>query len=148
MMFDNFSDSSRVWLYKSDRELNASEQEQILSLTDDFLKKWAAHGNQLFGKATILENWVLVISVNEGISSASGCSIDSKVKFIKNLGEKLSIDFFNRMKVLIRKDENRKEIHFSDISNYSDWEVLNPMLSSMKEFRGNLWIPISESQWA
>lgn len=140
MMFDNFSDSSRVWLYKSDRELNASEQEQILSLTDDFLKKWAAHGNQLFGKATILENWVLVISVNEGISSASGCSIDSKVKFIKNLGEKLSIDFFNRMKVLVKKENERKEIHFSEISEHSDWFLLNPLLSTMKEFRGNLWV--------
>lgn len=140
MMFDNFSDSSRVWLYKSDRELNASEQEQILSLTDDFLKNWAAHGNQLFGKATILENWVLVISVNEGISSASGCSIDSKVKFIKNLGEKLSIDFFNRMKVLVKKENEHKEIHFSEISDHPDWLLLNPLLSTMKEFRGNLWV--------
>lgn len=146
-MFENFSANSRVWIYKSNRELVESEQTTILNLTRSFLTDWAAHGNQLFAEATILDNWALVIAVNENMTEASGCSIDSKVKFVKSLEEKFSIEFFNRMNVLIRKDGIKKEVHFSEIGGYSDWQILNPMLSNMQEFRENLWIPIKESQW-
>lgn len=146
-MFDLFSGDSRVWIYKADRELSKSEQEKILFLTRSFLKDWAAHGSQLFAEATIIENWALVIAVNEKITSASGCSIDTKVQFVKSLEKEFSVDFFNRIKVLIKKGDELKQIQFSELSEYPNWNLLNPMLSTITEFREKLWLKVDQTAW-
>jgi hypothetical protein len=80
-----------------------------------------------------------VLCANEDFVSASGCSIDSSVHFVKSLGNELHVDFFNRMNVLIFEGENQTKL-----ANYIDAvrensSFLNPTIEKLGELRTN-WI--------
>ncbi|MDG1333497.1 MAG: hypothetical protein P8P74_14270 [Crocinitomicaceae bacterium] len=148
MSLSNLSPSSKVWVYKSNRELTSSEQEFIRKELDIFIPQWASHGNQLFGGAEVVENWFVVLAVDETQSAASGCSIDTSVQFMKALGKELNVDFFDRMHVLIAKEDMKVQVHFSELGSHSDWDVYNPLVSNLEEFRSAWLTPIKESQFA
>jgi hypothetical protein len=86
-----------------------------------------------------------VLVADESSTKASGCSIDSSVRFIKEIGSKLKIDFFNRLYVLIEKDGEFKRVHFSDLSEYTNWNLFNPMVKTLGEMRTNWIVPVQES---
>ena len=83
---------SRVWVYQSDRCFDDSEIETINLLCFDFIKGWAAHGAPLKASFEVIDKYFLVLAVDQNIASASGCSIDSSVKFIKDLELKFKIN--------------------------------------------------------
>lgn len=140
--------TSRVWIYKSNRVMTETEQSLISKELDDFIPGWASHGNQLFGAAEIVHDWFVVLVVDESKSMASGCSIDSSVQFIKMLGEKCGLDFFDRMHVLVEKDGQAKNVHFSDLSDYQDCTLYNPFVDNLADYRSNWKVKVSESSFA
>lgn len=97
-------DHARVWIFQADRFLTESEVDTISNVLNSFIPQWAAHGNQLYGGYTVEKNLFIVIGVDESQSPASGCSIDSLTKVIKELGADLKIDFFNRLAISYEDD--------------------------------------------
>ncbi len=148
MSFKDLSPASKIWIYKSNRELTTSEQEFIRKELDIFIPQWASHGNKLFGAAEILENWFVVLAVDETQSMASGCSIDTSVQFMKAVEKELNVNFFDRMQVLIDKNGEKQQVHFSEIGNHSDASIYNPLVATLGEFNTNWLIPVQESQFA
>ena len=148
MSLSNLSSSSKIWIYKSNRELTLSEQSFIREELDLFIPHWASHGNKLFGGAEVRENWFVVLAVDETQSTASGCSIDTSVQFMKALGKELNVDFFDRMHVLITNGEMKVHVHFSELGSHPDWELYNPLVSNLEEFNSRWLIPVKESQFA
>ena len=148
MELSSLSPRAKVWVYKSNRELTEPEQAFIREELNRFIPQWASHGNQLFGGADVVENWFVVLAVDESKSMASGCSIDTSVQFIKALGKELSVDFFDRMHLLIKKDTLKNQVHFSELGSYLDWKLYNPLVSTLGEFTTNWLIPVEESQFA
>lgn len=144
MLFPEFSENSKVWVYKSNRALNADDIQLISDTLNEFVPKWAAHGTQLYGSWTILEDWFVVLTVDEEKFSASGCSIDSSVKVIKSLGSELGIDFFNRMNVLIEENNALKEIHFAEIDKHPEALLFNPIVTDLKSLRESWKIPAKD----
>ena len=144
-MFQHLNENSRVWIYQSDRILKEAEILFLNSELKAFVAQWAAHGNQLFGDHLVYQNRFIILCVDESQSNASGCSIDASVRFVKELGKELSIDFFNRMNVYLEKDNDFKYIHISGIKEFSEWNVYNPMVVSLKELRDQWLIPVSDS---
>ncbi|WP_422007729.1 hypothetical protein [Roseivirga pacifica] len=94
--FEKLSDNARIWIYQADRVLNASEQKEILAQTESFLHQWAAHGQALLASAKIEHGHFLIICTDESFNLASGCSIDSSVRFVQELGEQFKVNFFER----------------------------------------------------
>ena len=90
---------NRVWIYQANRFLNNDEVVQINELLTNFVSSWTAHGSALAGKAFVTEKLFIVIEVDEEVAGVTGCSIDKSVNFIKAIGEKFNIDFFDRMRV-------------------------------------------------
>ena len=148
MSLSNLSPSSKIWVYKSNRELTSSEQELIRKELDIFIPQWASHGNKLFGGAEVVEDWFVILAVDETQSMASGCSIDTSVQFMKALGKELNVDFFDRMHVLIEREGAKEQIHFSEISDHVDAKIYNPLIQTVAEFRSAWLTPVSESQFA
>lgn len=148
MSLSNLSPSSKIWVYKSSRELNSSEQDIIRKELDIFIPQWASHGNKLFGGAEVVENWFVILAVDETQSMASGCSIDTSVQFMKALGKELNVDFFNRMQVLIENEGQKEQVHFSEIGNFPNAKLYNPMIGNLNELNTNWLIPVKESQFA
>ena len=145
MIFPEFIPESKVWIYASNRELTQKDQETITSELEPFISEWAAHGKGLLGKSSILENRFVVLVVDESKAMASGCSIDTSVRFMKDLGAKLNIDFFDRLKLYVEKDRHFDRVSLSELHEYGDWDVYNPMISSLKELRENWKIPVHSS---
>jgi len=137
-IFPELPDHSRVWLYLADRKLDSTELLFAEEKLQDFLSTWKAHGKSLNCNGTILFSQYLILSVDEDIESASGCSIDSSVRFVKLLGSELNVDFFNRMNVLTFPNENEWKL-----SNYFDAKnghvpYFNPLIETLGQLR-NEW---------
>ena len=138
---------SRVWVYQSDRCFDDSEIETINLLCHDFIKGWAEHGAPLKASFEVIDKYFLVLAVDQNIASASGCSIDSSVKFIKDLELKFKINFFNRMNLVVKKDKEVKLIPFTELQSYSDWKVYNPLVDSLELLMSSFLIPVTESDF-
>ena len=148
MNLSNLSPDSRVWVYKADRPMSESERNSISEELNNFIPQWAAHGANLFGGAEVLNEWFVAIAVDESQVLASGCSIDSSVKFIREVGARLNINFFDRMHVLIHKDGEDQNVHFSELSNFQDWKIYDPMVETLGDYNANWLVNVSESRFA
>ena len=97
-----FSENSRVWVYQSDRRLTDEEAHEIQIRLNGFTQAWAAHDNALKARAEVRYNRFLILMVDESQTGASGCSIDSSVRFMQQLGQQFNIDLFDRFNLAYR----------------------------------------------
>ena len=95
---------SRIWIYQSERAFSPQEEELIQTEMDDFLAEWAAHGQALLAQGVILHHRIIVVALDQNHEAASGCSIDSQVRFIQSLGQKLGVDLMNRQLIHMRQE--------------------------------------------
>lgn len=95
-------DHARVWIYQSDRQLSESEIFLIKQRSKAFIAEWNAHGAVLRAQLSVFYQRFIVIIADETAVKASGCSIDSSVRFIKSLENELNIDLFNRLNLAYR----------------------------------------------
>ncbi len=105
-VLNHLPDHSRVWIYTTPRPLTVEEQEFISARMSNFVADWAAHGAKLNADFTILHNRFIIIVVDEGPQNATGCSIDSCVHELQRIGQELKIDFFDRMNIVYRDEDN------------------------------------------
>ena len=145
-MFEQLPDSSRVWIYTADKSLSSIEDSLNTDISQ-FFSRWAAHGSGLFGDGKIIKNFFLVLVVDESKVGASGCSIDSSVKFIKSLGEKYGIDFFNRLNMVVRENGTDSLVHFSELKKYNSAELYDPMITDLGNLRSNWLRPVSKTSY-
>lgn len=97
-----FPKNSRVWIYQSDRELNAAETAGLQQQLNAFTREWTAHNNQLKAAAEIRYNRFIILLVDESQAGASGCSIDKSVKVMKEIEQHLGINLFDRFNLAYR----------------------------------------------
>lgn len=138
-LFPDLTDDSRVWLYLANRKLDATELQFAEEQLSVFLTSWKAHGKQLNCNGLILFSQYLILVVNEEVESASGCSIDSSVHFVKSLGNELEVDFFNRLNVLkfIGDTDTETSNYFTAMNGVEPY--LNPLIQNLGELRNN-WL--------
>ncbi|NRA11600.1 MAG: hypothetical protein HRT57_06575 [Crocinitomicaceae bacterium] len=145
MFFPELNPDSKVWVYTADRDFDATEVNFINDSLAIFIPQWAAHGAKLIGNGIVHKSRFLILSVDESQVNASGCSIDTSVQFVKNLGSELDVDFFNRMNVVIENDGVMDTVHFSDLKSHMNSKVYNPMITKLSELNSSWLIPVEES---
>jgi hypothetical protein len=94
--FENMPDHARVWVYQTDRKLLDSEVKTAQVALNEQISQWAAHGAPLAGSVEILHNRFVIIAADELQNANSGCSIDASTNWLKNIGNQLGINFFDR----------------------------------------------------
>ncbi|MFN5844956.1 MAG: hypothetical protein ACK46O_04505, partial [Flavobacteriia bacterium] len=147
MLFPLYPETSRVWIYGADRFLSGTEEVFAQEQLDFFIHKWAAHGTELAAEGFILHHTFVVIVADEEKVKASGCSIDSSVRFIKELGKELQVDFFNRLSILIEKEGELKRIHFNQLDEYKNWNIFDTTITRLDQMRDRFTIPVLDSGW-
>ncbi|MBL4861543.1 MAG: hypothetical protein JKY09_00800 [Crocinitomicaceae bacterium] len=145
MFFPQFKPSSKVWVYTANRSLRPNEVEAIEVALKEFIPKWAAHGDTLYGDAIVHANRFVILSIDESLVSASGCSIDTSVRFIKQLGTDLNIDFFDRMNLVVNTNDELKSVHISTLKDHLNEKVYNPMITNLQELREEWLISVALS---
>jgi hypothetical protein len=94
--FDNMPSYARIWVYQADRSLTSSEVLAIEQYLSNQVADWAAHGAPLAGSFQVLHQRFVIVAVDEKQNAASGCSIDASTRWLKDLGQNLAINFFDR----------------------------------------------------
>ena len=150
--YKNLPKNSRVWIYQSDREFTIKEIEFISVQAEDFINQWTRHGDDLKGSFTIKYNQFLVLAVDESFNNVSGCSIDSSVRFIKQLENELQLDLMDKMNITFKDNQNINLVKLSDFQKYikdkkvtSETIVFNNMVSSKEDFESNWEVPAKQS---
>lgn len=144
-LFPEFPGNSRIWVYSADRAFSGTELSFVKENVTAFIDDWAAHGKGLKATGDVLFDRFIVIAIDERLVPASGCSIDSSARFIKDLGAELKLDFFNRLKQYIVVENEIKRIHISELGNYPESNLFNPILTDLADFRNNWLVPTKES---
>src|SRR4249920_1744269 len=91
-----FDESSRVWIYQSDRLFSLQEALQIDNLLKSFTASWNSHGIPVKGFAKLLFGQFIVLMADEKTSQVSGCSTDSSVHLIREIEKLLAVGLFDR----------------------------------------------------
>lgn len=146
-LFPEMPDESRVWTYLCNRRLNDEEANLVEEQIKNFTRSWKAHQKQLSANGKLLYNRYIVLAVDESIERISGCSIDSSVHFVKTIENNLEVDFFNRLNVLVLKNEAPQLISYHDIGAYKGDFVFNPRIESLHELRENWLVEIKDAPY-
>lgn len=92
-------DSARLWIYQADRPFTSEEEQEITTGLQSFINQWAAHGQKLMAAFTIKHHQFIILSVDESVAQASGCSIDASVHVIRQVEAQFGINLLDRSKV-------------------------------------------------
>ena len=150
--FETLPVTARIWIYQSIRKLTADEISNTIQTTENFLQNWTAHQADLKAGVQILFNHFIIIGVDENYNDASGCSIDKKVNFMKQVGNMLQVDLFNRMQVAyIENDliqftgmhELAGRIKIGELPH--DVIMFNNLVATKKEFESDWKVAVRNS---
>ena len=150
--FENIADNARIWVYTANRPLRAEEVTHINQTAPVFLENWTAHGAGLQASYTLLNNQFLVLAVNEDVANASGCSIDSSVKYIRQLEEAFGVSLTDRSLVpfeldgtvtLVKLPELKTAVASGKITPQST--LVNTLVATKAELLSSWYKPAGES---
>jgi hypothetical protein len=150
---DNFSGESRVWVYQSSRMFTLSEALEVEELLNKFTAEWRSHGDDVDAYGNLFFGQFIVLMADETRGAGvSGCSTDSSVRFLKSLGEKFNVDFFNRTNLAFFIKDKIQLLPMSQLAYavqnfFIDGDTLyfNNLVQTKKELEDKWVVPIKES---
>lgn len=150
--FSTLSDQSRVWIYQSD---TAFTKDQVVQLEKDlstFLTSWTAHGAALKAGFEVKYNRFIIIALDQSEATASGCSIDSQVRFIQAIQENIGVDLLDKMNVTYYQNDH---IHYKNLVDFKKMAkdgavgkktiVFNNLVTNIEEYKNHWEVPAIES---
>ncbi len=150
--YKNLPGNSRVWVYQADRRLTTEEIEYISAKAIMFIEQWTRHGDDLKGSFTLKYDQFLILGVDENFNNVSGCSIDSSVRFVKELEQELKIDLMDKMNVSFKDGNNVNIVKLPDFQQYAQDKkitketiVFNNMVNTKQDFDQKWEVPANES---
>lgn len=151
--FSELPETARVWIYQADGLLTGAQIELIEAESAKFCNQWAAHGTPLHSSFKVLHQKFLVLAVDEGYNNASGCSIDSSVRFVQGLQSALGVNFFDRTKVAFLINDHIYTTELKSIKNEivdgkieANTLTFNLQAQNLAEFN-NSWLVPAQSSW-
>tara|TARA_B100001741_G_scaffold139792_1_gene115306 strand:+ start:107 stop:592 length:486 start_codon:yes stop_codon:yes gene_type:complete len=150
--FDKISDESRIWIFQSNQLISDLDIESLEKKIEVFLSSWTSHGDQLMVASKIKYNLFIIIALDQSCSTASGCSIDKLVNFIKNIENEYQISLLDRLDIsyrdknkisVLRLDDFKRKILEKKINN--DTIVFNNLINLKSDLNYNWEIPINRS---
>jgi len=150
--FDSLAAHSRIWVYQSERAFSSKEIELIDVTLKQFCEGWNTHGNLMPTSFQLLEGQFIVLGVDESSLGASGCSIDSSVRTLRELEKQLEINLTDQGKVSFKKGKGQISVYpalgikSKVLSGEIDKDtlVLNPLVKIKKDLE-KVWISANES---
>ncbi len=145
-------ETSRVWIYQSDTKFSDDQVTKINQDLTSFLEAWTAHGTALKAGFEVKYNRFIIIALDQSQAAASGCSIDSQVRFIQSLQEELEVDLLDKMNVTYYQNDR---IHYKPLLDFKKMAkdgavgkntiVFNNLVTNLGEFNEHWEIPAKDS---
>jgi hypothetical protein len=148
----DYAANSKVWVYQSNRLFSLGEALEIEDALKQFADSWRSHGAEVEGWANLFFGQFLVIMADETHTGVSGCSTDSSVRFVKELGQKYGVDFFNRTSLSFIVNEKIQQLPLGQL-NYAfengfikpETLYFNNLVQTREELENNWIIPVKNS---
>ncbi len=150
--FESLSPESRIWIYQSERAFSAAEQESMSITIEQFLNTWSSHGSEMISGFAFKHQRFIIISIDESLTDASGCSIDKLVHFMQNLGNNFQLNLIDRSIAYVENEEI-KICQFSQIKNLVGAGTINqdtPIFNTFITTKGELatkWVVKASETW-
>lgn len=151
--FESLPDHSRIWIYQANRKFNSEDITIISGALLAFTEQWSAHGLPLRSSFDIRFNQFIILATDENSNAASGCSIDDSLRTIKDLGQKLNVDFFDRTLIAFRKQEEVITIPMAELKKKFEegvWNNQTLLINNLIGKKGELntgWLVPAELTW-
>lgn len=123
--FESLPSTSRVWVFQASRCFSADEVKQVGELLRSFTDEWAVHGTPIDTSYSIRYNQFIILAADESQQAASGCSIDSSVRVLKNIEQQLGVELFNRNLVAFLRDDCVELVSLKDLKEKFSAGILN-----------------------
>jgi hypothetical protein len=149
---NEFPELARVWIYQGNKDLNESAIPALDAQIGHFANRWTSHNVALRATGGLMRNRFLVLVVNDEQTGVGGCSIDSSVQFVRNLGEECGVDFMDRMNFAYLESDEVRTVHKDALPElYAAGKVndntlfFDNLVSTKKDFVESWLKPLGES---
>lgn len=143
---------NRAWAFIINKDLSNEQLTDLQLKGDQFTKTWTAHESQLSANFKIFKNKIIVVTVNENETTASGCSIDKLTRFIKQLELEFSLELMNRLLIAYETQDKINVIHSSKIKELlhsgeitENTTIYNTALANQEELQN--WAQPLKNTW-
>jgi len=149
---EDFDDTSRVWIYQSNRLFTLSESLQIEDLLENFTERWNSHGIPVKGYANLFFGQFIVMIADETATGVSGCSTDSSVRLIKEIEQLFKVNLFDRLILAFVVKEKVQMVPFAQLTYALENNFIgattvyfNNTVLDLKQLKNNWLIPVKHS---
>jgi hypothetical protein len=125
---------------------------EIETMLENFIKSWNSHGTPVKGEAHLFFGQFVVLIADESATGVSGCSTDSSVRLIKDIGDKFGVNMFDRMALAFVKEDKVQLLPLSQLqyafdNNFINGDTLyfNNLVQTREELDNKWIIPVKDS---
>ena len=150
--FDKLPDSSKIWIYQSDRKFYPEELPEIVEKTTLFLKGWTNKDKPIEASFLMRYDRFIIIGANDKENPLSIEAIDSSVGLIIDLQGTYKIELLDKLNVCFKQGEF---VQYKDLKSFqkliknksisAKTIVFNNLINTKEELEDNWEIPITES---
>jgi len=145
------SENSKVWIYQASKPIDYETAAEIKSALYNFSMNWLSHGQVVEAYANLFHHRFIVLVADES-NHPGGCSIDSSVHFIKEIGSNYKLDFFNRMNFAYLDGTEIKSLDSESFRQAyqqkqinDDTLVFDNLVNTKQQFLSNWVLPLKDS---
>lgn len=151
--FNQLPNSSKIWIYQSNKEFNKNEIVEINTNLKSFVQNWTSHSDSLHASFDIKHNYFIIIGVDTTHNDTSGCSQDALFRNIKELEKSYDLSLLDRENLAFLIDDKVKIIKLKDIekninnNNINIQSIFFNNLAHFLEDLNNNWLVPIEKTW-
>jgi hypothetical protein len=148
--FESLPAHSRVWVYQSNKKFSQSDIDTISETLVAFTQGWIVHGQPMEASFDIRYDQFVIIAAND---QASGCSIDKSVNTMKEIGNAIGADFFDRSQVAFKLENEIVLLKLSELTkkiNEGVWDHQSLTFNNLVDTKSSLadfWLVPAGSTW-
>ncbi|MEX0881864.1 MAG: hypothetical protein WDZ72_00180 [Cyclobacteriaceae bacterium] len=152
LSFEEMPKSSRIWIYQSDRPFSEQEKTLIIAKLVAFCNQWHTHGTNMPSSFDLQYDQFIILAVDESGLGASGCSIDSSIRILREIESELNVNLLDSGKISYLCEDQVKVAFLPDIKKHilqgqlqKESDVFNPSVNTIADLEENWLIPARDS---
>lgn len=150
--FDKLPNTSKLWIYQSDRKFYIEEVPDIRQKIEDFLKNWTNNDTIIEASYIMKYDRFIILGANDIQYPLTINAIDASVRFIIGLQNEYNIELLDKLNVSFKQGEF---VQYKDLKTFkkllknnsisAKTIVFNNLINTKEELEDNWEIPITES---
>ncbi|HMN32838.1 MAG: hypothetical protein IT215_00975 [Chitinophagaceae bacterium] len=149
---NDFAETSRVWIFQSNRPFNEKEEVEINEQLYNFYVQWKSHGDEVKGWAKLLFKQFIVVLADVQPGQMGGCSTDSMTRVIQSFERQYQVNLFDRLSITFLVDGKPQPLPMEQVKyaleqGYIETDTLlfNNLVDSKEKLKNEWLVPLNKS---